>query len=299
VLDPTGLQNNGGPTQTIALQAGSPAINAGDEAICATGPVWNLDQRGYVRPGTGSSNCSIGAYEFDSPGFGPPTPTSSVTMTPTQTPTPTPTPTSGCVEPFPPNSCLGILDGGGGSRCLIVTAPDNCCWTATVQDWCSHAWITQGSAGCGNGVVCFEASVSECYEHLANIHLTVGDKSCDFTQLESPTPPPATWTPSPTLTPSATPAPLCVGDCNNDGHVTVDDILTMVNIALGNLPVTDCLPGDVNSDGQITEEEILAAVNNAFNGCPGLCGGAVCALGEYCCNALLSICAPFGYGCVQ
>jgi uncharacterized delta-60 repeat protein len=220
-LDPAGLRNNGGPTQTIALQAGSPAINAGDEAVCATGPVWNLDQRGYVRPGTGSSNCSIGAYEFDSPGFGPPTPTSSVTMTPTQTPTPTPTPTGGCVEPFLPHSCDGVLDGGGGSRCLNVTAPDNCCWTATVQDWCSYAWITQGSAGCGNGVVCFEASVSECYEHLANIHLTVGDKSCDFTQLESPTqtipsivptsPPTGTPTPSFTITPRClpqfTPAP--------------------------------------------------------------------------------------------
>ena len=30
LLDPTGLASNGGPTQTIALEAGSPAINAGD-----------------------------------------------------------------------------------------------------------------------------------------------------------------------------------------------------------------------------------------------------------------------------
>ena len=64
-FDPAGLQDNGGPTQTIALLGGSPAINAGDESICSAPPVNNLDQRGYVRPGTGAANCSIGAYEAD------------------------------------------------------------------------------------------------------------------------------------------------------------------------------------------------------------------------------------------
>ena len=67
-LDPTELRNNGGPTQTIALEAGSPAINAGDETICAAPPVNNRDQRGFVRPGTGATRCSIGAVEYNSPG---------------------------------------------------------------------------------------------------------------------------------------------------------------------------------------------------------------------------------------
>ena len=34
MLDPAGLQDNGGPTKTIALLSGSPAINAGDDATC-------------------------------------------------------------------------------------------------------------------------------------------------------------------------------------------------------------------------------------------------------------------------
>ncbi|HVO25864.1 MAG TPA: choice-of-anchor Q domain-containing protein [Candidatus Margulisiibacteriota bacterium] len=63
-LDPAGLQNNGGPTQTVALEVGSPAINAGDDAICAAAPVNQLDQRGLTRPGTDHTHCSIGAYEF-------------------------------------------------------------------------------------------------------------------------------------------------------------------------------------------------------------------------------------------
>jgi hypothetical protein len=61
--------------------------------------------------------------------------------------------------------------------------------------------------------------------------------------------------------------PTCVGDCGEDGQVTVDEILTMVNIALGNLDVSHCLTGDANNDNQITVDEILTAVNNALNGC--------------------------------
>jgi hypothetical protein len=64
-----------------------------------------------------------------------------------------------------------------------------------------------------------------------------------------------------------TPAVTCVGDCGNDGQVTVDEILTLVNIALRNLDVSHCLAGDANDDNQITIDEILRAVNNALNGC--------------------------------
>lgn len=61
--------------------------------------------------------------------------------------------------------------------------------------------------------------------------------------------------------------PPCVGDCNGDGQVTIDEILTMVNIALGNLDIASCMNGDANGDGHITIDEILTAVNNALNGC--------------------------------
>src|SRR5512143_3724591 len=68
-LAPAGLQDNGGPTQTAALctvvdppagcVAASPAIDAGDPAACAMAPVSNRDQRGFVRPGRGHTQCSI------------------------------------------------------------------------------------------------------------------------------------------------------------------------------------------------------------------------------------------------
>jgi predicted outer membrane repeat protein len=56
------LADNGGPTQTFALLANSPAIDAGDDTTCAAAPVSNLDQRGTARPNGG--HCDIGAYEY-------------------------------------------------------------------------------------------------------------------------------------------------------------------------------------------------------------------------------------------
>ena len=89
-----------------------------------------------------------------------------------------------------------------------------------------------------------------------------------------------TPTATPTRSVTATQTPVipasCVGDCGSDGQVTVDELLTMVNIALGNADVASCVAGDANDDGQITVEEILRAVNNALAGCvvPG-CGNGV------------------------
>ena len=63
------LAGNGGPTQTVALLDGSPAIDVGDAAACLAAPVLGLDQRGYQRPGTGAITCSIGDFEYASPGL--------------------------------------------------------------------------------------------------------------------------------------------------------------------------------------------------------------------------------------
>jgi len=74
--------------------------------------------------------------------------------------------------------------------------------------------------------------------------------------------------PTPTASPAATETPTpCVGACHGESIVTVDDLLAMVNIALGNTPTATCRAGDANGDGQISIDEILAAVSNALNGC--------------------------------
>jgi hypothetical protein len=85
-LDPAGLANNGGPTQTIALQAASAAVDAIPFASC-TFPAGSLnpctnplamtssnqltcDQRGELRPDPedgANGACDIGAYELQGP----------------------------------------------------------------------------------------------------------------------------------------------------------------------------------------------------------------------------------------
>ena len=129
-LDRAGLQNNGGPTQTIALLPGSRAVDAGDSDVCAAEPVNGLDQRGYVRPGVNHTQCSIGAYEAD-----------------------------------------------------------------------------------------------------------------------------------------AVAAPACTGDCDGKGSVTVDELITMVNIALGSAEMSACKAADANGDGRISVDELIEAVNRALSGC--------------------------------
>lgn len=68
------------------------------------------------------------------------------------------------------------------------------------------------------------------------------------------------------------PDPLCgacPGDCDLDTAVTVDEILKLVAIAIGQASIEDCQAGNTNRDETITVEEIVSAVNNALNGCSG------------------------------
>jgi hypothetical protein len=371
-LDPAGLANNGGPTQTIALLAGSPAIDAGDETICSDPPVNNLDQRGYPRPGTGATTCSIGSYEYNSlPDccqcptscaapvdgscaecavvFGAaceseqlcvahtptPTPTVTLTQTPTLSPTPTPTATktpgagdccqcaSFCAAPVSGTcgGCVVVFRASctGGSLCIASTATatatvtatatqtrtpttppatntpaplvgiDDCCQcpdfcAAPVSGTCGGCGVVVG-ASCTGGVQCATRTPTPTASVTATpTNMPTSTATYTLTVTPTVTSLPSV-TPTPTRTPTATPC-SCAGDCNCNGGVTVDEILTMVNIALGNTPVTTCEAGDANHDGQITVDEILTAVNHALNGCPArICGGIAglpCGTDEVC-----------------
>jgi hypothetical protein len=58
------LRDNGGPTKTMALLPGSPAIDAADDAVCAAPPVNEIDQRGEPRPA--GPHCDMGSFEVQS-----------------------------------------------------------------------------------------------------------------------------------------------------------------------------------------------------------------------------------------
>ncbi len=59
----------------------------------------------------------------------------------------------------------------------------------------------------------------------------------------------------------------CVGDCDDNGVVSFDDIATAVRIALDDPDAPPCTSTDINGDIAITIEELVVAAHN---------GGAVC-----------------------
>ncbi len=100
------LANNGGPTETRAIPATSPATDAGDPETCLT-----EDQRGITRPqdgnNDGTSVCDIGAYELQP-------------ATPAPSGTPTLAPATASPAALPPTGASG--DSGGSSMPWLVLA---------------------------------------------------------------------------------------------------------------------------------------------------------------------------------
>lgn len=111
------------------------------------------------------------------------------------------------------------------------------------------------------------------------IEIVFGDENlaapATSTPSASPTPttsstPTATASPSATREPTATPtppAPICAGDCDASGTVTIDEIVRLVSIALGTEATETCVGGDIDGSGGVEIHEILAAIHHALDGC--------------------------------
>jgi len=84
-----------------------------------------------------------------------------------------------------------------------------------------------------------------------NLHISFGDEDVP----SSPTPTP-------------TPGFRCVGDCDGGESVTVNEIITLVNIALGSTQPSAC-PDGIPAGAEVNVALILQAVNHALNGCGG------------------------------
>lgn len=58
----------------------------------------------------------------------------------------------------------------------------------------------------------------------------------------------------------------CVADCDNDGAVTIDELLTGVTVSLG-APAERCLAADPAGDGAVSIADLVRAVGDALRGC--------------------------------
>src|SRR5262245_28746128 len=66
----------------------------------------------------------------------------------------------------------------------------------------------------------------------------------------------------------------CVGDCNDSGNVSIDELVLGVNISLGLQPLSRCTAFDCEDNQMVPVNCLIQGVNNSLNGC----GGIACAL---------------------
>lgn len=59
----------------------------------------------------------------------------------------------------------------------------------------------------------------------------------------------------------------CVGDCAQQGHVRINDLILGVAIALGEHPVSEC-PAFADPAGRVTIAQLIQGVKNALGECP-------------------------------
>lgn len=63
-------------------------------------------------------------------------------------------------------------------------------------------------------------------------------------------------------------AQVCTGDCNDDGTVTIDDLITVVNVSLGSMPMSACAEADnAPTDGRVAIDEVIQSVRGSLFGC--------------------------------
>jgi YVTN family beta-propeller protein len=61
---------------------------------------------------------------------------------------------------------------------------------------------------------------------------------------------------------------VCGGDCDGDGTVSINEIVTGVAIALDVLSLNQCAACDEDGNGAVTVDDLVRAVSHALDGCP-------------------------------
>jgi len=75
----------------------------------------------------------------------------------------------------------------------------------------------------------------------------------------------------------------CVGDCSGNGTVTIDEVVTLVDIALGTAEASTCTSGIVPPGAAVTVATTIQAVNSALHGCgAAFCGDGIVQSEEEC-----------------
>jgi len=68
-------------------------------------------------------------------------------------------------------------------------------------------------------------------------------------------------------------AATCVGDCDGDNRVAINELISGVAVSLGTKPMTACPAFDADDNGAVAINEIVAGVAAATSGCIPRGGG--------------------------
>jgi hypothetical protein len=289
-----GLDDNGGPTLTVALWPGSVAIGAGDIATCAdSATVDGIDQRAMPRFGAHDLSCDIGAFEVPFSAGPMPTPTPEATflalrgaqgdfLTAGQSFLVTPADgTFSATHEFGAVQLSTVGDRPSDNWNLFFSSPEGS--DLTVGDYDGAAAPTSpqqpGLNVNGDGRGCdFTPGRFSIREASFSIDGTIEHFAADFEQYceNEDVPmfgslrinsslPAASPGPLPTPTPLAG---VCGGDCNGDGQTTVAELITGIGIALGTTDLRGCPVFDCHGTGTVSVDCLTRAVSAALNGCP-------------------------------
>jgi hypothetical protein len=191
-LDPSGLKDNGGPTETLALLgpasgAASPAIDAVPAASCVgpAGPSEPIteDQRGAQRPdpGGGNASCDVGAYEF-----------SPTTVTPACT---TPSPVSAGQQAtvvctiekgngkYATGTAATFTLPGGATLDSATPSQGSCNGTACALGTIDPATVTIVLSPTSSGTLGFSASDAETGSKQTSVNVTVNQPAAPVVTL--------------------------------------------------------------------------------------------------------------------
>ncbi|MBX3023523.1 hypothetical protein KF840_01295 [bacterium] len=146
-----------------------------------------------------------------------------------------------------------------------------------------------GAPGTGYDMGAYQAVTQTLTPTITGTATATGTRTS--TRTNTPTPVltfTRTRTPTVTRTPTPYPTPCgatCVGDCNCDQDVAINELLVGVNIALGLAPLEACPAFDVVDrrarpmpDGEVAINELIRGVQSALMGCAG--AAAIAHVGE-------------------
>lgn len=124
--------------------------------------------------------------------------------------------------------------------------------------------------GAAPGVLVVDAAAASATPTDSRTATPTATAAASSTVAASPSPaatatPPATASATPR--PSATPTPPCVGDCNGDSVVAIDELVHAVAIAAGADGTESCAALDRDGDRVVSIAEVVAAVGGALGGC--------------------------------